>query len=357
MRNFRILCGLWVAAVALGTPPAAWAQAREGALPREWRLSTAVGPAFALGKAGALWAGRIAEQSGGRLAVKHYPGATLAHRDPAREFAALRDGGADLAVGASSQWTGSVAELGVVGLPWLAPNDAQLAALATPPFVERLAAGLERAGVVALAFAALGHRALATISIAVREPADVAGLAVRVPALPAVLDFYAALGATPKTLEFAAAQAAFKSAALNGQDGAPATFVASRLEALGFRHVADWRAIGEIAVFAANRNVWNGWTEAERTLVRAAATEAAEALAALAKAESAHALTELRQRGLALTRLTAEGHAAFAAASRAAYDRAAGAAGEDLTRAAEAAVRAAANAQSPGTAPDNPPAR
>jgi hypothetical protein len=44
---------------------------------------------------------------------------------------------------------------------------------------------------------------------------------------------------------------------------------------------------------------------------------------------------------MAVTRLTPEGRAAFAAASRAAYDRAAGAAGEELVRAAEAAVAAA----------------
>ena len=309
---------------------------------REWKLSTAVGPAFALGRAGTRWATLIGERSGGGLAVKVHAGAVLAQRDPAREFAALAAGSAELAVGSTLQWAGSVPELGVVGLPWLAPGPGPLAALAAEPMSTRLAAALQRAGVVALAFAPLGHRALATTGKAVREPADLAGLAVRVPALPALADLYATLDAKPQVLEFAAAQAAFRSGALGGQDGTAATFVAARLEAVGLRHVVDWHAVGEIAVFAVNRAVWDGWTDAQRALVRDAAVVAAAELVPAAREETTQAQAELRQRGLTLTRLTPEGHAAFAAASRAAYQRAAALAGEDIVRAAEEAVRAAA---------------
>ena len=341
MQTVRILAWCWLAVVATIAPAFAQAQVPAANAPREWKLSTAVGPAFALGKAGARWAALIGEKSAGRLAVKAHPGATLAHRDPAREFSALRDGAADLAIGSTLAWSGAVAELGVVGLPWLAPGGPQLAALAAEPFAGQLGAALERAGVVAVAFAPLGHRALATVAKAVREPADVAGLRVRVPAVPAILDLYATLGALPQSLGFAAAQAAFRTGALDGQDGPASSFVAARLEASGFRHVVDWQAVGEIAVFAVNRAVWNAWSDAERAFVREAATATAGELAVLARDEAAQALADLRQRGLATTRLTAEGHAALAAASRAAYDRWAGAAGVELVRAAEAAVQAA----------------
>jgi TRAP-type C4-dicarboxylate transport system substrate-binding protein len=310
--------------------------------PREWKLSTAVGPAFALGRAGARWAALIGERSGGSLAVKVHPGAVLSQRDPAREFAALAAGSAELAVGSTLQWAGAVPELGVVGLPWLAPGPGPLAALAAEPFSTRLAAALQRAGVVALAFAPLGHRALATTGKAVKEPADLAGLPVRVAALPALIDLYAALEAKPQRLEFAAAQAAFRAGTLGGQDGTAATFVAARLEAVGLRHVVEWNAVGEIAVFAVNRQTWDEWTDAQRALVRDAAVAAAAELAPAAREETVQAETELRRRGMTLTRLTPEGHAAFAAAGRAAYQRAAALAGEEIVRAAEDAVRAAA---------------
>jgi TRAP-type C4-dicarboxylate transport system substrate-binding protein len=309
---------------------------------RELKLSIAVGPAFALGKAGARWAALVGERSGGTLAVKVHPGATLAQRDPAREFAALASGGAELAVGSTLQWAAQVPELGVVGLPWLAPGPGPLASLAAEPFSGRLVAALQRAGVVALAFAPLGHRALATSGRLVKEPADLAGLAVRVPAVPALVDFYATLEAKPQVLEFAAAQAAFRSGALGAQDGNAASFVAARLEAVGLRHVVDWHAVGEIAVFGVNRQAWEGWTDAQRALTREAAATAAAELALAAREETTQALAELRQRGVTLIRMTPDGHAAFAAAGRVAYLRAAALAGDEIVRAAEETVRAVA---------------
>src|ERR1700752_1750376 len=80
---------------------------------KELNPSTAVGPAFALGTAGDRWAKRIGERSGGRLAVKVYPGAALADRDPSREFFALASGAADLAVGSTLFWSAQVPELNV----------------------------------------------------------------------------------------------------------------------------------------------------------------------------------------------------------------------------------------------------
>jgi TRAP-type C4-dicarboxylate transport system substrate-binding protein len=308
--------------------------------PREWKLSTALGPAFALGKAGERWATLIAQGTSGRLPVKLHPGAALAQRDPLREFAVLRDGGADLAVGSTLFWSATVPELGVVGLPWLAPGWPQLTALAGESVTTRLAAALSRAGVEPLAFAPLGHRALATTARLVREPSDVTGMRVRVPALPPIVDIYTALGALPRSMSFADAQAAFKAGSLDAQEGNAASFAAARLDAVGLRHVADWNAVAEMAVFAVNRSVWNAWPEADRLRVREAAAEAAHELAALARKEADDALSELRRRGLTLTRATPDGHAAFALATRGVYERWAAVAGEDITRAAEAAVAA-----------------
>ena len=70
MQTVRILAWRWLAVVAAIAPAFAQAQAPAANAPREWKLSTAVGPAFALGKAGARWAALIGEKSAGRLAVK-----------------------------------------------------------------------------------------------------------------------------------------------------------------------------------------------------------------------------------------------------------------------------------------------
>ena len=304
----------------------------------EWKLSTAVGPAFALGAAGDRWAKRIGERSGGKLAARLYPGAALADREPTREFLALANGFADLAVGSSLFWSVQVPELNVIGLPWIASDTKGLDALVSGTMKERLDVAIERAGAIPLAYATLGLRSLATTMSNAQTPDELKGLKVRVGPTPLVADLFIALNAEPRTLGFAEAQAALKAGGLDAQEGTLPAFAAARFDALGVRHVLLWGAIGEVAVFAVNRAFWQRLSDADQTVVRDAANDVAAELPALVAAENDAALAELRKRGLTVTRLTASGRAAFAFATRSAYDKWAALAGADLVRAAEAAV-------------------
>jgi TRAP-type C4-dicarboxylate transport system substrate-binding protein len=324
-------CGLHAPSALAEDPPK----------PREWKLSVAVGPAFALGKAAEIWAKRIAEHSGGTMVVTLHPGASLANRDPEREFGALRDGAADLAVGSTLAWSAQVDALAVVGLPWLAPDSRRLAQLATGDVRDRLFAAVDKAGAVAVALAPLGHRALATAGKAVRTPDGLQGLGVRIAASRYLADFYAGLGARPQTMPFADAAAAFRAGTLDAQEGPVAAMVATRVAALGLRHVALWGAIAELAVFAVSRAAWDGWSAEQRDWVAAAARETALELAGTAGREEQDALVVLRDRGVELLRPTASGIAAFAVAARPVYDRWAAIAGAGLVGAAEGAVAAA----------------
>ncbi len=303
------------------------------------KLSTAVGPAFALGKAGERWAKLVAERSGGKIPVRFFPGASLAQNDPAREFIALRDGAAELAVGSTLFWSAQVVELNVVSLPWLAPEANALAAIAEGPVAERLFAAVERAGVVPLALAVLGHRAMSLSGAAPRSPADFVGLKVRVAATPLLIDLFTSLGALPQAMAVADAHAAFRAGTLDAQEGTLATLAAARLDTLGVKQVLLWDAVAECAVFAANKSAWNSWTDEARSIVREAALQAARELPALAQAENDAAQAALGRRGVTVTRLTATGRAAFAAATRGVYDKWAAVIGADLVSATEAAVK------------------
>ncbi len=309
--------------------------------PVELKLSVAVGPAFALGKAAAAWASAIGEGSHGTLSVATHPGATLSQRDPAREFIALRDGAADLAVGSTLYWSAQVNALAVVGLPWMAAEPVELAALTKGDAADALSAAVLRAGAVPLALAPLGHRAIATTTRSVRTPGDVAGLAIRITSTPYLVELYSGLGAQPNAVPFAEADAAFRSGALNAQEGSVATFAASRLDALGFKDVTLWGAVGEVAVFAVNAATWARLDEAQQAMLKASARAAADDLAQAAAAEEQAAIGALRSRGVAILRLTPSGRAAFAAAARPVYDRWAAVAGEAAVHAAEGAVASA----------------
>ena len=327
-----------VAMLALGR--GAIAQDVAPGMASEWKLSTALGPAYPQGKAGEIWAALIHERSGGRLNVKPYAGATLAQRDPAREFAALRDGTIDLAVGSTANWAPEVKELNLFALPWLVPDRSALDVLLHSGVAAVLDARLRAAGVEPLAWAADGFRELATRR-AIHAPADVAGLRLRVAPLPLLMETLEALGAATASLDAASALAAGASHALDGETIGVGAYATSRLYASGYTHLLLWGAHAEALLFAINRARWNALSEGDRDLVRQAARDAADQAAALAQRLTDTAtLAELGRHGVAVTQLTPAGKQPFRAACSAVYGRWAAVVGEDLVHAAELVVAA-----------------
>jgi TRAP-type transport system periplasmic protein len=302
------------------------------------KLSTALGPAYAQGKAGESWAALIRERSAGRIAVKHFPGASLVQRDAAREFAALRDGAIDLAVGSSSVWSMQMPELNLLSLPWLVPDDAALEVLIGGDVGGRLSARLEAAGVLVLAWAADGFTALATKS-PVHKPADLVGLRIRAQSSPLVADTLAALGAAGSAMSLPDAREALTNGALDGQEVTVPSYAVSRLDVAGLTHLLLWNAHADALIFAVNRTRWDSWSEADRELVRRAAKDAAQGARTLAaRSVDATALATLARQGSTVTRLTPAGKDAFRLATRSVYERWAAVVGTELVGVAEAAV-------------------
>ncbi|MEO8740158.1 MAG: TRAP transporter substrate-binding protein DctP [Casimicrobiaceae bacterium] len=325
-----------VLAASLACP----AQAQDKSDAADLKLSTALGPAYAQGKAGETWSALIRERSAGRIAVKYFPGAMLVGRDAAREFAALREGAIDLAVGSALVWSVQVPELNLTSLPWLVPDDAALDALLAGEVGARIASRLEAAGVLPLALVGNGFPALATRS-PVHKPADLTALKLRVPASPIMVDTIAALGAASSSMPVADARAAFASGALDGQEIAIAAYAAARLDSAGLTYLLLWEERADALILAVNRARWSTWSEADQALVRQAAQDAAREAAAMNRRASATAaIAALARQGVVVTRLTPAGKSAFRAAALTVYQRWGATVGDELVRAAEAALSA-----------------
>lgn len=316
------------------------AQDRPAKLP-ELKLSTAQSPSFPLGRAGERWAQWVNEAAGAAYEVRQYPGATLSLRDPGREFGALKDGQADLAVGSALAWSGQFPPLGVYALPWLAVDAREQAALAADALLrDAVFARMEAFGVVGLAIAPLGEHVLATAKAPIATPSAGSGLRVRVQPLRQVIDVYAALGALPQAMGFAQAQAALAAGTLDGQDAMPTTLVATRAYASGQKFVTRWGAFADVMVFAVRKGAWDSWTEGQRALVRGTAERAAREADAPALEDAA--LAQLTKDGVTIVRLSPSQRAAFVGATQPAIAAWVNAVGADLASTARAAVAGAA---------------
>jgi C4-dicarboxylate-binding protein DctP len=304
----------------------------------ELRLSTATGPAFAIGKAGERWAALLNERFASAYEVRHYPGAVLSSRDALREFGALRDGAGDLAVGSALAWSAQLPAFGVYGLPWIAPEPrAQDALAGAAPVRERIEAAAARPGVVVVAIAALGERALAMAGGAVAEPASLAGRAIRTVTIPIIVDTLATLGARPASMSLVEARTQFAAGTLNGQEGAASTLAAARVPASGLKFVTRWGAFADAMVFAVRQERWSQWSPAQQALARAAAADAAREADAPPREEAA--LAELGRQGADVIRPTAAQRAALRAAAEPVWTKWTTPIGADLVAAAQAAAK------------------
>jgi len=306
----------------------------------ELRLSTALAPTYPLGRAGERWAQLVNEKAGGAFEVRQYPGATLASRDPGREFGALKSGLAELAVGSALAWSAQFAPLGVYAIPWLTGSAREQEALAADASLrESVFAQMAAAGVIGLAVVPLGEHVIATTKAPITAPEDLRALRVRVPPLRSLIDVYTALGASPQSMSFAQAQAALAAGTLDGQDGMPTTLVAARASVFGQKLVTRWGAFTDVMVFAVRKTSWDAWPEDRRALVRAAAEQAAREANALAREDAA--LAQLTKDGVTILRLSPAQRNAFRDAAQPAIDAWTSSVGAELASAAQAVVTAA----------------
>ena len=332
-------------ALALGLCPLAPNTAQAADYKAEYRLSTVLGPAFAWGKAGERWAELVKQKTDGRINVKLYPGTSLVGGDQTREFSAIRQGVIDLAIGSSINWSPQVKQLNLFSLPFLTPDAKGLDALIKGAVGRDLFAILDKQGVVPLAFGENGFRELSNSRQAIKAPADLKGMKIRIVGSPIFIDAFTALGANPTQMSWADAQPALATKAVDGQENPLAVFSIAKLHTLGQSHLTLWGYMADPLIFVVSKTVWAKWSEADRQAVRAAAEQAAaENLVAARQGISPGddaLLQAIAKNGVTITRLTPQQRQAFQDATRPVYDKWAAVIGKDLVKKAEAAIAAA----------------
>jgi len=343
MKMRRTLVGLVAAAAALGamsTP--ALAQSYKS----EYRMSLVLGTAFPWGKGGQIWADLVKERTKGRINIKLYPGVSLIQGDQTREFSALRQGVIDMAVGSTINWSPQVKQLNLFSLPFLMPDYAAVDALTKGEVGEKVFATLYKAGVMPLAWGENGYRELSNSKRAVRSPADLKGLKIRVVGSPLFLDTFTALGANPTQMSWADAQPAFASGAVDGQENPLSIFTAAKLHNVSQKYITTWGYVADPLIFVVNKEIWGSWTPADQAIVRQAAIDAGKQEIDIARKGMIEPgqplLKDIAALGVTVTQLSPAERDAFVAATRPVYTKWKATIGADLVNSAEKAVAARA---------------
>ena len=335
--------GILIVGIAGGGP--SLAQAPASPYKPVFALSTAVGPAYPWGKGADDWARLVKERTAGRIVIRQFPGASATGGDPSREFAALRAGMIDLAVGSAMNWSAEVKALNLFALPFMIGDVKALDAVLRGDVGATLLRAVEEAGVVPLAWGDNEFREVSTTERAVKKPADVAGLRLRVTGSALVEEMLRALGATTARMKWPDAQNALLGGTVDGQETAPQSFVATKAHTLNQTRLTLWALAADPLLFAVSRAAWEGWSPADREIVKQAAVEAArrevDASRAATQAAVASLGREYKAAGVEVIRLSAEERAAFVGATKGVFDKWSGEIGPDLVRRAQEAIEAA----------------
>ena len=308
----------------------------------EYRMSLVLGTAFPWGKGGEIWANKVKEKTQGRINIKLDPGVSLIQGDQTREFSALRQGVIDMAIGSTINWSPQVKQLNLFSLPFLMPDYAAIDALTQGPVGKSLFTTLDKAGVVPLAWGENGYREISNSKHAIKSPADLKGLKIRVVGSPLFLDTFTALGANPTQMSWADAQPAMASGAVDGQENPLSIFTAAKLQNVSQKYLTLWGYIADPLIFVVNKEVWNSWTPTDREAVRQAAIEAGQEQIALARKGVVEAdkplLKQIEGLGVTVTQLSPTERDAFVKATRGVFNKWKGQIGTDLVNQAEKSI-------------------
>ncbi len=266
--------------------------------------------------------------------------------DQTRELLAMRQGIIDMCVFSTINIAPQVREAGIFQLPFLMPDHRAFDALINGEVGRDLNAVMERRDVIPLAWGENGFREISNSRRAIAAPADLRGLKIRFAAGAIFSDIYNALGANPLQMSFADLQPALSTGAVDGQENPVNLFLAFRMDTLAQRHLTVWNYVNDALIFGVAKSVMAQFTPADQELLRECAREAARRNIALARnglgipGTDDSAMAELRRRNVEVTTLTLAQKQGFAQALRPVYDKWSATVGNDLTRKAEAAIRA-----------------
>jgi len=210
----------------------------------------------------------LAEKTGGRLDVKVFSGGQLGSETDTLEITSF--GGLDL----NRVYFAPLNSMEPMTLPFSLPfvfrSVAHMRQVVDSDIGDEVLASLEPHGLIGLCIYDSGARSFYNIRGPIREPADMKGLKLRVPASDLAIAMVNAMGANAVPIPFGEIYQALAQGVIDGAENNWPTFVGERhYEVARFLSLSEHQLTPEALVMSKAR--WNRLSPADRALVREAA--------------------------------------------------------------------------------------
>jgi tripartite ATP-independent transporter DctP family solute receptor len=261
-RLLAVLATVAIGALGLAAPAAA----------QEWRGWNIHAADYPNGQGLDAFTRMVGERTNNRIRMRTFHSAQLGQQDEAIQQ--MRLGTIDFANFNLSPFNNLAASTNVVTLPFLFRDVAHMQAAIDGVAGEVIARELEAIGIVALAWYDAGARSLYTTR-PVRTPADLRGMKIRVQTSDLWIDLMRALGANPTPLPFGEVFTSLQSGVIDGAENNWPSYESTRhFEVARYFSTTEHSNVPEILAVSLSR--WRRLSEADRTIMRAAAQESAQ---------------------------------------------------------------------------------
>lgn len=323
---------------------------------KEYKMQVTVGPKLYWGMGATKFAELVAEKTNGQINVKPYFGSALLKGAQLKSAQMVAKGVIDCAIESTINISPVIPEANIFHLPFFLNDFETLDKVKFGQAGEAVFEAMRAKRIEPLAWAENGFRQLTNSKTAVRAPADMKGLRVRVVGNPLFIDTFRALGADPVNMNWGDAVAGFQQGVVDGQENPVGVLIPIQIYQY-HKHATMWNYLVDPLIIYWNQQDWNGFPEEIKAAIMEAAKEAGRFETALSRAgldgevslnilkdefnyamEVPDPIAFLKSKGMEVHMLTDEERAAFAEATRPIYDKWVEEIGPDLYEKAKADI-------------------
>ena len=306
---------------------------------KEYKMQVTVGPKLYWGIGATKFAELVAEKTGGQINVKPYFGSALLKGAQLKSSQMVAKGVIDCAIDSTINVSPVIPEANIFHLPFFINNFENLDKVKNGEAGKAVFAAMEAKRIQPLAWAENGFRQLTNSKVAVKSPADMKGLRIRVVGNPLFIDTFRQLGADPVNMNWGDAVAGFQQGVVDGQENPVGVLIPIQIYQY-HKYATMWNYLVDPLIIYWNQAEWKAFPKDIQDAIMAAAQEAGRFEIALSRAglddgsslkilkdefhydmEVPDPIAFLESKGMEVHQLTPEERAAFIEATRPVYDK------------------------------------
>jgi TRAP-type transport system periplasmic protein len=244
----------------------------------------------------------VESRTEGRYRISIFPHGQLAGQVQRTELEMVQTGVIDMSLESSILLSLIEKRMSVLSMPWMFQSYSHADSILGGSLGREILDLLPKKNLVGLAYGANGFRQLTNNRGPVKNPADIKGLKIRIPAIKMYIEVFKLLGSDPSSMNFGELFTALAQGTMDGQENPIAVIYSSRLYEVQ-KYLTLWNYSYDPIILCINRKRWESFSPEIQGIFLQCASEAMEYERAQVAGGEQAALDSLAAKGMKINSL------------------------------------------------------